>query len=182
VCDFIAPDQEEAIISLVRELIGLGQADSFHVKRAWYGADPRYGRRVSADSRDEAPRGWGRSVPLLVWTQCVPDALVVLADMVRRSLGVSDVFDSFAVNEYAPGGGIHPHIDSSRFAELIVIVSVGEACAYTFALDPWSHTLIVPRRSLLVMRAEARYACTHAVEVDPAMEKTRYSVILRTRA
>jgi len=179
--DFVAPDREEEVIAIAREAIEIGEGNHLRVRNA--PQRRRYALLGYAYDYSKVAHGYSKvahGAPL-VWERPIPDSFAAIADRVRLTLAVSDAFDCVTVNEYAPGDGIHSHVDSPRFAELIAIVSVGEVCSYTFASKSASYTLVAPRCSLIVMRGVARYDCTHAVEVDPTLQRTRYSIVLRTR-
>jgi len=86
--------------------------------------------------------------------------------------------DQMTVNEYEPGSGIANHIDvHSLFEDGFLIVSLGSACVMDFrkqrrrqAGDGLEEgevdarcSLLLPRRSLLVLQGEARYAWSHGL-------------------
>lgn len=176
--DFIAPHREEEVVAMARKAIDICRSDPLHPKQLKHVPRRRYAHfgfsyDYSQVRFDAAP---------LVPVRPVPDPLEALAREVRAVLGVSDEFDSIAVNEYHAGEGIHPHVDSSNLAEVIAIVSVGEACVTIFKSESRVFSLAVPRRSLLVMRGQARCECSHEVEVDLALKRTRYSIVFRSRA
>eukprot|EP00668_Euglena_longa_P046376 GGOE01062061.1.p1 GENE.GGOE01062061.1~~GGOE01062061.1.p1 ORF type:complete len:623 (+),score=128.13 GGOE01062061.1:192-1871(+) len=81
--------------------------------------------------------------------------------------------DQLTVNEYLPGQGIAPHVDSvETIGDFIAIVSLGSACVMTFTHcgTRRKHPVLVGRRSLLVMSGAARYHYTHHIakrKADP---------------
>jgi alkylated DNA repair dioxygenase AlkB len=172
--DFITPDREEEIVSIARDAIELGRDDPF-LKRVKRRRLARFGFTYD-DSQVVF------SVAPLVQIAPIPASLKMLADEVRTALVVEDAFDAVAVNAYAAGDGIHPHIDTSQFAELIAVVSIGGASVTTFTREHRSFAIRIPPRSLFVIRGQARYDCAHAVEADPTLEGIRYSIVFRTRA
>jgi alkylated DNA repair dioxygenase AlkB len=75
--------------------------------------------------------------------------------------------DQLIVNEYFPGQGIAAHIDCEPcFDDTIISLSLGSHCTMEFThKDKSQHlTLILNRRSLLVMSGEARYEWLHGIK------------------
>ncbi|KAJ7320144.1 hypothetical protein JRQ81_019655 [Phrynocephalus forsythii] len=73
--------------------------------------------------------------------------------------------DQLTVNQYEPGQGIPPHIDThSAFEDEITSLSLGAEIVMDFK-HPDGQTLAVmlPQRSLLVMSGESRYLWTHGI-------------------
>ncbi|XP_067145741.1 alkylated DNA repair protein alkB homolog 8 isoform X4 [Apteryx mantelli] len=73
--------------------------------------------------------------------------------------------DQLTVNQYEPGQGIPPHIDThSAFEDEIISLSLGAEIVMDFK-HPDGHTvaIMLPRRSLLVMAGESRYLWTHGI-------------------
>lgn len=68
------------------------------------------------------------------------------------------------VNEYKRNQNISKHIDAPRtFGPVIVSVSLGEDTNIIFKKFNETLTLFVPRRSILIMKDEARYNWTHEI-------------------
>jgi len=82
--------------------------------------------------------------------------------------GGTDAVNQVTVNEYLPGQGISGHIDThSGFQDGIASLSllsdtVMELCREGDG-SPTTHHIVLPRRSLLVLRGEARHAWTHRI-------------------
>ncbi|XP_025955957.2 alkylated DNA repair protein alkB homolog 8 isoform X1 [Dromaius novaehollandiae] len=73
--------------------------------------------------------------------------------------------DQLTVNQYEPGQGIPPHVDThSAFEDEIISLSLGAEIVMDFK-HPDGHTVAVmlPRCSLLVMAGESRYLWTHGI-------------------
>ncbi|XP_074938373.1 tRNA (carboxymethyluridine(34)-5-O)-methyltransferase ALKBH8 isoform X3 [Phalacrocorax aristotelis] len=73
--------------------------------------------------------------------------------------------DQLTVNQYEPGQGIPPHIDThSAFEDEIISLSLGAQIVMDFK-HPDGHTvaIMLPRCSLLVMAGESRYLWTHGI-------------------
>ncbi|RMC07338.1 hypothetical protein DUI87_16797 [Hirundo rustica rustica] len=73
--------------------------------------------------------------------------------------------DQLTINQYEPGQGIPPHIDThSAFEDEIISLSLGAEIVMDFK-HPDGHTvaIMLPRCSLLVMTGESRYLWTHGI-------------------
>ncbi|XP_058145394.1 tRNA (carboxymethyluridine(34)-5-O)-methyltransferase ALKBH8 isoform X2 [Dasypus novemcinctus] len=73
--------------------------------------------------------------------------------------------DQLTVNQYEPGHGIPPHIDThSAFEDEIISLSLGAEIVMDFKHpDGVTVPVMLPRRSLLVMTGESRYLWTHGI-------------------
>ncbi|NXN93948.1 ALKB8 protein, partial [Rhinopomastus cyanomelas] len=73
--------------------------------------------------------------------------------------------DQLTVNQYEPGQGIPPHIDThSAFEDEIISLSLGAEIVMDFKHpDGHSVAVMLPRCSLLVMAGESRYLWTHGI-------------------
>ena len=96
--------------------------------------------------------------------------------------------DQITVNEYVPGVGIKPHIDThSAFTDGIASLSLLSAVSFDMRRDSDRFSLGIPARSLLLMTGEARYAWAHAIaarrtdvfENELVIRQRRLSLTLR---
>ncbi|XP_063300987.1 alkylated DNA repair protein alkB homolog 8 isoform X1 [Pelobates fuscus] len=73
--------------------------------------------------------------------------------------------DQLTVNQYEPGQGIPPHIDThSAFEDEIISISLGSEIVMEFKHPNDSNVqVMLPQRSLLVMSGESRYLWTHGI-------------------
>ncbi|KFO72904.1 Alkylated DNA repair protein alkB 8, partial [Cuculus canorus] len=73
--------------------------------------------------------------------------------------------DQLTVNQYEPGQGIPPHIDThSAFEDEIISLSLGAEIVMDFKHpDGRTVAIMLPRCSLLVMAGESRYLWTHGI-------------------
>ncbi|XP_064608870.1 alkylated DNA repair protein alkB homolog 8-like [Liolophura sinensis] len=73
--------------------------------------------------------------------------------------------DQLTVNQYSPGQGIPPHVDTpSAFEDGLMSVSLGSQVIMEFQHPDGRHvSVLLPRRSLLVMTGESRYVWSHAI-------------------
>jgi alkylated DNA repair dioxygenase AlkB len=114
----------------------------------------------------------------------IPQAFDSLIDKVARyTMTPKDDFAELLVTEYPPGSVINWHRDAPPF-DTIAGISLLTDC--TFRLRPHEkakqtrasiHSLNVRRRSLYVIRDEARTAWEHSIT---PVRTTRYSITLRT--
>ncbi|KAJ9515470.1 hypothetical protein QJQ45_016460 [Haematococcus lacustris] len=114
---------------------------------------------------DYSTRSFARPLaPLPSWAAAV-------ATRVSALPCVSQPLDQLTVNEYAPGVGLSPHVDThSAFTGAIVSLSLGSDCVMELRKCQDHRPLLLPRRSLLVLGGEARYAWQHYIphrKVDP---------------
>ncbi|KAK9928326.1 hypothetical protein M0R45_025469 [Rubus argutus] len=86
--------------------------------------------------------------------------------------------DQLTVNEYPPGVGLSPHIDThSAFEGLIFSLSLAGPCIMEFRRY-FEGGLYLPPRSLLLLSGEARYAWHHYIP-HHKIDKVKDSVIRR---
>ncbi|XP_030755033.1 alkylated DNA repair protein alkB homolog 8 [Sitophilus oryzae] len=72
--------------------------------------------------------------------------------------------DQLTVNHYSPGQGIPHHIDThSAFEDPIICLSLGSPVVMEFKNQDKHVCVLLPRRSLLIMSEESRYAWSHGI-------------------
>lgn len=72
--------------------------------------------------------------------------------------------DQLTVNHYLPGQGIPSHVDThSAFEDPIMSLSLGSDVVMEFDNDDIHLSVLLPRRSLLIMSGESRYNYTHGI-------------------
>ncbi|XP_029458309.1 alkylated DNA repair protein alkB homolog 8 [Rhinatrema bivittatum] len=73
--------------------------------------------------------------------------------------------DQLTINQYEPGQGIPPHVDThSAFEDEIISLSLGAETVMDFKHpDGRTVAVMLPRCSLLVMTGESRYLWTHGI-------------------
>ena len=72
--------------------------------------------------------------------------------------------DQCIINEYYRNQGIFPHIDLiDKFGPVICSLSLGDECVMDFTKDDKKISLLLPRRSLLIMKGESRYKWKHGI-------------------
>jgi alkylated DNA repair dioxygenase AlkB len=68
------------------------------------------------------------------------------------------------INEYTKNQGIGKHIDStSQFGPVVASLSLGGHTNFIFSRDDQKIEIEVPRRSLLILKDDARYFWTHEI-------------------
>ncbi|XP_072515951.1 LOW QUALITY PROTEIN: tRNA (carboxymethyluridine(34)-5-O)-methyltransferase ALKBH8 [Salminus brasiliensis] len=97
---------------------------------------------------------------------------------------ISVLPDQLTVNQYLSGQGIPPHVDThSPFEDTILSLSLGAKTVMDFRHpDGRSVAVVLPGRSLLVMKGESRYLWTHGItprkfDVVPASEDESSGVV-----
>uniref|UniRef100_A0A3P8Y5G1 Fe2OG dioxygenase domain-containing protein n=1 Tax=Esox lucius TaxID=8010 RepID=A0A3P8Y5G1_ESOLU len=95
----------------------------------------------------------------------LPQACVFVLERCVRDRHVKVMPDQLTVNQYQAGQGIPPHVDThSAFEEPILSLSLGAKTVMDFRHpDGRSVAVVLPGRSLLVMKGESRYLWTHGI-------------------
>jgi alkylated DNA repair dioxygenase AlkB len=89
--------------------------------------------------------------------------------------------DQVIINEYLPGQGISPHTDCIPcFGKTIASLSLGSPCVMDFCKGIEKHSLMLERRSLLVLLDGARYEWQHGI-LARKTDKHDGQIINRTR-
>jgi alkylated DNA repair dioxygenase AlkB len=102
-------------------------------------------------------------------TDDLPPWAQQLAARLERDGLMPEVADQLIVNDYAPGQGIHPHVDGPFFADTIVSISLGSSCIMEFSTEAGAREeQFLEPMSALVIAGEARNGWKHAV---PAREQ-----------
>lgn len=83
-----------------------------------------------------------------------------------KDRGLIDYFpDQLTVNSYEPGQGIPAHVDTCEaFEDGIISLSLGSQIVMDFRHPDGRHvSVLLPRRSLMVMKGESRYVWSHGI-------------------
>ena len=136
---------------------------------------------------DYRGRSAGRHAPAPAfprWAAFVADRLAPLFGGVRP--------EQCIVNEYPPGQGIGMHADHPSFGPVVVSLSLAAAWPMHFrprSVRPYmrhglasDETAVLPRRSVLVLRDQARSAWMHGIDATASAHQpgTRISATFRT--
>lgn len=95
----------------------------------------------------------------------IPDYCKHLLDKICEEYPSLNYPDQLTINQYEPGQGIPPHIDThSAFEDGIIIISLGSQTVMEFK-DPNGRKLpvLLPQRSLAILQKESRYFWSHAI-------------------
>lgn len=105
----------------------------------------------------------------LIRVEELPICFSTICDKIMEEKLMAERPDSCVVNEYEPGQGIHPHIDSTIFGDEVINVSLGSDIVIDF-YDPQEQkkSVLLPRRSALVVEGDSRYKWKHGI----ALRKT----------
>jgi alkylated DNA repair dioxygenase AlkB len=129
---------------------------------------------------------YGYNTYKLTKTTPIPDWLVEPVKDVKYKP------EQIIINRYMPGEGISKHVDvPSLFGDAIFSLSLGSACNIIFENcknNAIKYEEYLQPRSLLVMKHDARYNYTHAINNRKTDDvggkriprKTRYSITYRT--
>ena len=149
--DFVSEAEENL---LLKSIVFEGEtAESLKHRRVQhYGFDFIYG-----SNRIDHEKSNGREFPS-EWNSVILD---------RLSSNGGQLPDQCTVNEYLPGQGIPGHVDThSCCTETIRSLSLGSDVVMEFTNKENSNItvpVLLPRRSMLVMTGEARYAWAHGI-------------------
>lgn len=143
--------------------------------------DSRGGRsailRFGWDYNDE--NVWVRDIP--EWLIEIRGKLAEIKDWLTdtvQALAPED-FDSITINFYRERDQILPHIDSAKFGQPILILSLLSNAEMRFGKPGVSaFGIVVPQRGLVSLSGEARYDYRHAI---PPVHGERISVVFRKR-
>jgi alkylated DNA repair dioxygenase AlkB len=107
-----------------------------------------------------------RSVDPSMKLGALPDWGAVIAQRMTEEGWIGAVPDQMIVNEYLPGQGIAPHVDCEPcFGDTVLSLSLGSDCVMdlTHIQSGKKAPVMLSRRSLLVMRGEARFDWQHGI-------------------
>ena len=104
-------------------------------------------------------------------TEPLPRWLEDLASEVREIASedarrwLDEPFKQAIINEYKPGQGIAPHIDSPAFGPVVATVSLGSGINMDFNYEPTgaTHTERLEPRSLVLLYGDSRYKWRHGI-------------------
>ena len=116
-----------------------------------------------------------------------------LEDLINKLIAdgiVVEAPDQIIINEYKPGQGLKPHTDRKDYYKNVIVgISLlsGTMMEFTKNKPPGKKTIYLPRKSLYIIKDDARYIWKHAI---PARKKdvvngveipreTRISITLR---
>ncbi|XP_028275349.1 alkylated DNA repair protein alkB homolog 8 isoform X2 [Parambassis ranga] len=95
----------------------------------------------------------------------IPEECLPMLEQCVRNGHINVMPDQLTVNQYEAGQGIPPHVDThSAFEDTILSLSLGAKTVMEFRHpDGRAVAVVLPSRSLLVMKGESRYLWTHGI-------------------
>ncbi|KAG8452956.1 hypothetical protein GDO86_004674 [Hymenochirus boettgeri] len=150
--DFVSPEQEITMIENIAWDSELSSQKSLKHRRVkHYGYEFRYDNN-NVDKDAPLPGG-------------LPDFCNEVLEKCLQQELIKHRPDQLTINQYEPGQGIPPHVDThSAFEDEILSVSLGAEIVMDFRHPDGSVVpVMVPRRSLLIMGGESRYLWTHGI-------------------
>lgn len=118
----------------------------------------------------------------------VPFFLDNLSNKIFENKLIAKKPDSIQINEYYPGQGVKPHIDSHYNGNIITILSIlGHTVLNFIHPKKENFSIFIPPRSLFQMKDEIRQEWQHSIEEKKfdivegiKLERTkRYSIVFR---
>nr|XP_056714571.1 alkylated DNA repair protein alkB homolog 8 [Euleptes europaea] len=153
--DLVSPEEERQLLESIDwtedEVIPNAQKSLKHRRVKHFGYEFRYDNN-NVDRDRPLPGG-------------LPDLCNVLLAKCLKLGYIKQKPDQLTVNQYDPGQGIPPHIDThSAFEDEIISLSLGAKIVMDFKHpDGQAAAVMLPQRSLLVMSGESRYLWTHGI-------------------
>ncbi|KAM9317771.1 tRNA (carboxymethyluridine(34)-5-O)-methyltransferase alkbh8 [Pholidichthys leucotaenia] len=153
--DFVSIEEEAVLLAAINwstsEEDVTAQKALKHRRVKHYGFEFRYDNN-NVDKDKPLPAGLPK--------ECLP----VLERCVENG-HINFMPDQLTVNQYESGQGIPPHVDThSAFEDTILSLSLGTKTVMEFRHpDGRVVAVVLPRRSLLVMKEESRYLWTHGI-------------------
>lgn len=94
----------------------------------------------------------------------LPDAFQPLVSRLSKLSEINRELDQLTVNEYVPGVGLSPHVDThSMFTGSIASVTLSGHTVMEFRRGEERRAILLPRRSVLILAEDARYAWRHYI-------------------
>lgn len=141
--EFISKEEEFALLMCIQH-----EEWNTQLKRR----TQHYGYVYDYAGKDVTP-----TTPIPSWCDTLVDRLIEQKILEERP-------NQLIVNEYVPGKGIAPHVDAPKlFGDGIVSLSLGSPIVMDFSRGATKIEKVLPRRSLLVLKGEARYQWKHGI-------------------
>uniref|UniRef100_A0A672Z536 tRNA (carboxymethyluridine(34)-5-O)-methyltransferase n=1 Tax=Sphaeramia orbicularis TaxID=375764 RepID=A0A672Z536_9TELE len=153
--DFVSQEEEALLLAAIdwSSLYDDATAQKAlkHRKVKHYGYEFRYDNN-NVDKDKPLPAG-------------LPEECLPFLERCLRNGYIDIMPDQLTVNQYESGQGIPPHVDThSAFEDTILSLSLGSQTVMEFR-HPDGHlvAVVLPERSLLVMKGESRFLWTHGI-------------------
>ncbi|XP_046565947.1 alkylated DNA repair protein alkB homolog 8-like [Haliotis rubra] len=151
--DFVTPELEMHLLDQIKwnDEGSEAQRTLKHRRVKHYGYEFKYGIN-NVDPNDPLPEG-------------VPESCREFLSRAIEMGVVKHYPDQLTVNQYEPGQGIPPHVDTPpAFEDGIVSLSLGSQAVMDFRHPDGQHlSVLLPQRSLLVMTGDSRYIWSHGI-------------------
>lgn len=121
-------------------------------------------------------------------TENIPEELnemkTLAEDKASSLINKTVKYNQCIINEYLPGQGISPHIDSLKFGPTIACFTLGGGCCINFTKFDKSYSKYVEPNSFYIMHGDSRYKWMHSIASrksdGPIIRQRRISVTFRT--
>uniref|UniRef100_A0A671TEJ1 AlkB homolog 8, tRNA methyltransferase n=1 Tax=Sparus aurata TaxID=8175 RepID=A0A671TEJ1_SPAAU len=153
--DFVSPEEEAQLLAAIDWSSAnddiTAQKALKHRRVKHYGFEFRYDNN-NVDKDKPLPAG-------------IPQECLPALELCVRNKHINIMPDQLTVNQYESGQGIPPHVDThSAFEDTIMSLSLGAQTVMEFRHpDGRLVPVVLPGRSLLVMKGESRYLWTHGI-------------------
>ncbi|XP_068440200.1 alkylated DNA repair protein alkB homolog 8 [Clinocottus analis] len=153
--DFVSPEEEDLLLAAIDWSSTnddvTAQKALKHRRVKHYGFEFRYDNN-NVDKDKPLPAG-------------IPQDCLPVLERCLRNKHIDILPDQLTVNQYESGQGIPPHVDThSAFEDTILSLSLGSKTVMEFRHpDGRLVAVVLPGRSLLVMKGESRYLWTHGI-------------------
>ncbi|MCF2221067.1 alpha-ketoglutarate-dependent dioxygenase AlkB [Chryseobacterium sp. PS-8] len=149
--DFITPEEEISLLKHIDEQSWLEEL-SRNVQHFGYKYDYKH-----------------RSINRDFYIGDIPEYMQFLLKRLQEKGFITQACDQAIVNEYTGNQGISAHIDCEPcFGDVIISISLSGSCVMNFQKDKNATAeekipLLLPPRSLVIMKNEARYEWLHSI-------------------
>lgn len=140
--DFISEAEEDVLLTQIRQTEIQDGSDRNSIQR--FGSDKPY--------------------PKDVISATIPEYLQCIAKKIFTSGLLNRIPDSVSINEYFPGQGIPPHIDSAESGDVISILGLLSYTVVNFTRKQDAFKVLFPARCLMQMRNEIRDKWKHSID------------------
>ncbi|KAK2847126.1 hypothetical protein Q5P01_010125 [Channa striata] len=153
--DFVSPEEEALLLAAIDW--SSANDDVTAQKALKHRRVKHYGFEFCYDNNNV-----DKNKPLLAG---LPEECLPVLDRCLKDGHIVTIPDQLTVNQYESGQGIPPHVDThSAFEDTILSLSLGAKTVMEFRHpDGRLVPIVLPERSLLVMKGESRYLWTHGI-------------------
>ncbi|CAG7581600.1 MAG: putative oxidoreductase [uncultured marine phage] len=137
--NFLNKEEESYLIDIIDSLNWI---DNLSHRSQYYGFEYKYNKKFVSykDYKGE-----------------LPSTLNFIKDKLNMD------YNQLVIDEYKNNEGMRSHTESDIYDSNIILCPLGSDCIMTFEGDGIKHTILLKRRSLIVMGAESRYRFKHGI-------------------